>query len=715
MFPIFNRFTRTRAAEASSPRFPGVWQVIDRNGSAILNGVPLGYNSILLPDQQGNIVAHAGGELAVRQERLAHFIPDESEREGFASVARRLGPNPAWEHWFLVSPLRTDEANDDSLAEHLIKAIRQGLPDLQSVFDNPWTHLRHEEFPVAVSRARRVAGRAPEYLAAHSEDWGIRRRDSVEPSRILSVRIEEELAIYENRVAVRLTDLIDQSLGRLIRRVRNRLAMQAAAEDKSRYRSARFRWQRAFTLYGEAFLSGGRSLIDAWAEDTDQLEVLLELLRKVRRLTNSVLYRALPKSVDIPTSLQPTNLFTNHPHYAGVAALWREVTRSVGNRISNLQYQDGLQKSEAQFVKFCQLLCYRALQQLGFAPIESTEDSTTQKSLDLLRERDFETVRVSTDAYGFLTIDSPETSEYRALRIAPLFACLDALQKGTADEAMLSALLEDIKAAGHCVLVLYPPSGAELADVRLQSIGNGESTPIDCGFLPVSAWELTSVEKVSRAINWHILNRKYRNYPPEIDGVPRDIGDRLKKMHEHFRIIPKREGAFHLIEPGSVTVVNREIEDLKRRSKAKPYSGAGKDLNAIERFRTRLEACEADLDRLRVCPVCKEQVIAPLSPRENGAYECLCERCNSSWGLNRCADCGKLYPFLGVMMPEDARPSLVGWVDDILGRDVLATPCWMERTGKRYICPDCGTCPNSKHEMGRTCARCKSGSNVPLE
>ena len=78
-------------------------------------------------------------------------------------------------------------------------------------------------------------------------------------------------------------------------------------------------------------------------------------------------------------------------------------------------------------------------------------------------------------------------------------------------------------------LILYPPSvSSEPAHISemllhgLHSLGNDDVSVAErnLGFLPVSPWEISSVERSARALRWVSMGRFLQQYPPRIETPP---------------------------------------------------------------------------------------------------------------------------------------------------------------------------------------------------
>lgn len=97
----------------------------------------------------------------------------------------------------------------------------------------------------------------------------------------------------------------------------------------------------------------------------------------------------------------------------------------------------------------------------------------------------------------------------------------------------------------------------------------------------------------------------------------------------------------------------------------------------------------------------------PILPKIGKCSTNHCQQCETNWGLQRCGQCQTNYPYikLGEANPEISDRS-IGWCDRVLGRDVLAVPCFADNSLQFYICSNCGSCGNSSQSSSYSCQRC---------
>ena len=181
----------------------------------------------------------------------------------------------------------------------------------------PHLHVEVERVPLA--KARRLPIKAASYLASHTEDWERPLILSVLPKRILSEVRQDQIDIYENRVAARLVDHLVRYLDRRISVVRKWLKVFQDKEDYSNAVGGTYlRRQRISKLWGEAIdANETRKRAQATLEELERLKY------RLMGLMESPLYRDVPRRADVAPTLQTTNILANDQNYRRVAELWR--------------------------------------------------------------------------------------------------------------------------------------------------------------------------------------------------------------------------------------------------------------------------------------------------------------------------------------------------------------------------------------------------------
>ena len=174
-----------------------------------LNSVPVGTPSeYLLPDSHGAwSILSEGGAHRETGTFPQHSLPTENDVSTLIAIGTlvKTAELCGWEELDQLAPTVQGLGNKIRLTS-LEQAILKYLPYLEEACMRPKAYLKVETTRVYISQARRVPARATSYLAAHTEDWESSTLRSVRPKRVLSEVLEDELDIYENRVAVRLVD-----------------------------------------------------------------------------------------------------------------------------------------------------------------------------------------------------------------------------------------------------------------------------------------------------------------------------------------------------------------------------------------------------------------------------------------------------------------------------------------------------------------------------
>jgi hypothetical protein len=590
-------------------------------------------------------------------------------------------------------------------ATPLDEAIDSNLQHLEAVFRRPRQTLRTTQERVPLAQARRVPERATEALVSHPEDWERRRATSIEPLRVLALFSEDDLDLYENRVAVRLLDGLLAYVGHRIEGVGKRLSMaQEAAEcvsSDSAARGGHWRNKRVGDLvrkYYRQESSGSRHLLE------DRLAKLQAVRSRLLRCQDRPLYGAVDQRAvrALGQAMQPTNILVNDPEYRKVAELWRAWVAHVSDDEGDEARVRRRQRDSASFDRFVRILAVRALDALGWSTA-AAEPLVAGARVALHSKGSDITLHCQSD--GTLEI---ACGRYR-LRIAPVLCGLTA-DNLTAVETDLANHCQDRPSdLDLCVVLLGGPAGstdAATTNPRTHSpmlAGWGSPTTI-----LVSPFEWDSQERLGRALNiWltrHCLPEFGHLLPaPSLPGLV--LPGWLKRVD--------RSGRTHVatVQPptnGEAAVFREQARDLQRRAargaagKAPDQAAARKIDEAIERI---LAAAEG-LRELSRCPLCNDPgEWEPRIDSQPWTWWCRCANCASEWGTRACGCCHKPYPVLrpGNVDAPPAAHRAHDWRDLTFGRDLWSQPCADPDRWGVFRCSHCGSC-------GDACGGCAAVS-----
>lgn len=734
--PFYDRLTGSTSSSLADGTF-GRWQVQAVDGlPSTQNGILAEPGAYLVPDARGAFSVGNGagtftGSFAAPQ------LPSEFDAGAIVALGRILDDlinHGAGLHaWLRTAPLvpgmskRTEVLTfEHDIAEHLAA--------LEAVCHRPRTYLQVEVERVPAARARRVPVKSLNYLAAHMEDWEQVTLCGVRPRRVLALVPDDEIDIYENRVAARLVDHLDAYLRHRIQEVKrlNRFFLEAADYGEDAAVGWHRRRHRIFSLWG---LEADDAAV---LKSTRTLRLLERLQRQVAGLKDSRLHRAVPKRTQLGTSLTQTNILANDPRYVRVARLWHLWARNGHARPrSSAQVYAEQQALCRGFTAFCVLLLVHALDQLHYT-CNSGEALRPGSALLLESPQDACVLEWKTDDTLVLrTVAGPAL-----LRIIPLPSMLKGLLAIRPQE--IAALLG---AAQPGTLILYPAAPLDAVNAtalpgaaRLHSIGNDlAKEQVGIGALPVSPWSIASVERVARALRYALLAPQFLAYPPAFDALDGELlafrtlpfvatdGKRWKltrpprrqeqaqlrldtvlgdaqleaerQRHELSRVMQERRANLDNDRiRGSLNEQKTRLDRLVKEAEAH-YA-------ALTQFKESFERSVEKLLSLLLCPICGQVEQEPYRgfQAHDGTFQCACAACETTWGSKTCIHCRTRFAFMWpkvALPPLEERPSTAGWVDDLLGCDVLAVPCARSPALEpSYICPACGDCPCCQPHSG---------------
>ena len=682
---------------------------------------PSGYWNVLTSEghrQSGTIVrSHAPEDLEAESVRTIGDKLDELTKDG-----------AGWFEWIDVVPLVPGMSDQLDLLP-LERLVREHFGHLETVCRKPRAHLHVETERLPVSKARRVPAAAASYLAAHTEDWDRPLLRSILPKRILAEVRQDQIDIYENRVAARLLDNLGAYLNGRIGEVRRLLKV---FKDKANYSASIAgtyqRERRISQLWGES-IDANEGLIKA----ERALENLEALKYRLMGLLGSPLYGEVPRRAYVATTLKSTNILANDQHYRRVADLWREWARTgAGLTQSPSELHAEAQSLSRGLDAFVMLLTVRALDILGYEPSEAAleEPIARGKSLPVQGHGIHLTLTWCSDGTIGVAVGK------RDLAIVVLTANLAA----GGDERVRESLRQireafDERGAGQ-LLVLFLSSNDGRAStegellVSLHTVGNDPRHALaGAGCLPVSPWEIGSTERVARALRWFLSSAGFLDYPLKV-VVPEGVRD-LIDLRPHARWLTSMDGGatvelrtppqdyeWEALDVESTAKAEEatlqaaranhqrltdELREAVRRGKTGSLASQKHDAHeevlqresiakASNELAERLRDARARALALLDCPTCGKSADpeSDFEPRDRGCFRCECRGCGTTWGTQLCGD-GHRY---ASMLPSgdfvDVDQQGFGWEDRVYGCDILALPARRSDGQWGFVCPECG-------------------------
>lgn len=683
-----DRLTGEKRSLPEEPVVPGQWRYVAA-APLELRGALARAGDLLLPGEDGRLGCPDLAALEAEPRLVADAHAVRSLRL-FGERIAGLDGRP-WADWAGESPLLPLLKSDFEETE-LEREIAKRLGYLEAACRRPRSDLHAIAERQEVSRCKRPARRAPEVLAARSEDWERRTVWGVRPRRVLGLVREELLDLYENHVCVALVDHLErklrkrsQEIRRAVRQLRQRGDYQALTGGDN-YRRA----HRMLALWGEAV--EGQALLPLAEKLLRRIEALR---RRVLALMDSSLYRAIGRRHGRAVRLRMTNVLTNDETYREVALLWRACAaeRKKGEVEPDERWLMEQQAAQG-FEDYAFLCLLRALSNLGYAP----ED----RQVPVGRAGEWRLL----GGAGSLTLrwDEPGPSvlcEHR--RELLRFVCLPATLAGS---GAISGWLATLPRVDSLALVYLPVEreAAEPEDLRrLLSLGNEGDGPGPMLFT-AAPWDLESVERFARALRWRIWGDLYRRYPERVD-LPescRALRDRPEWARaERDQLVVVQPVAPHEEHWTALDEMCLQQDIAAREAQAKldacPTRGRRSHLrlrkSLVEQNERRTAATVlqrgisealAVTERLCACPVCFERAQPRQFDHTEEEFRCRCYDCGATWGLRTCNACRHRLPFIEFDGNEPSRDTRT--TVRRCGADILALPL----AEGIFLCPECG-------------------------
>jgi hypothetical protein len=691
---------------------PGRWWLPSCPTGAVMNGIEVADGARVVPRRdrswslQCDRFARRDGEFS--QCVIASSADTDALSQMNGQFEAMLASRAVWDEWVAASPL-APRLDDYLRIRTFDEILEENLVFLETVCATPRTHLKVESDLVPTARARRVARQAIARLASHREDWERPTVLGVRPRRVLCLVPDENADIYENRLAARLVDHLRLYLRVRLARLADIRRMLSQISDHASGAASGHHWRRD-RLYA---LWAGAVRDDAAADVAVHTQARLDALYiRVLGLLDSPLYRAVPHGAPV-SGLRYTNILSNDPHYRKVATLWKRWTELGAARpLSDQQVYERQQSVCSAMSWFSWLVVARAAEQLHLQPEESFR-STAVDDLPIQLVGPVVDCTITPPRDAVVTIRCGNV----AIRVVGVPAVLDG-ETGGDIESLRRQLCDAATGASedHVLLLHLPASrGQASAPAELHPSANLHSacawepgTPpgAKLSMLPISPWDIASVERVARYLRWHLHAPQLLAYPPKvrfsIPSTPAGMEWATRgESRDEWRVLRRPK----LREKGLADLLSTARDALYKAAASaggKAAQSARRDVDErTEQLGVQTEAAFAKIDRLCVCPVCwDDHGSLELLDVATAAFSVECSGCSSVWGVFRCR-CGTRFPVIQLQNIERLVNGFSfrgdGWIDALLGCDVLSVPCPHSVGKVSLVCPGCRQCACSTH------------------
>lgn len=322
-----NRITGSEGADHLQAPNGALGAFLLKGPDVRLNYVPIKNSSYLIPNEQG--VARVDlGEMVLEQNFDCPMLEQTHLGLSLSNIAEELALAETFHDFKAISPL-ISKIEDRLGLTGFEQLLIEELFHLEHITRFPDMRLDRIEEKQPVSRVSRFSNRSLPELSAHSEGWLRRKYKSVIPRQVLSLRIDEEMDIYENRVTARLIREVITYLNKRIDLELKQLEAFFKEIEKILERHTHINrpiWHRKvhrnYELIGKAWQGGMHEHRDKTRKTHDLLSTARQRLLAMLGLP---FFSKVHGYTQLGRNLHLTNRFQNHPHYRSVFFLWEEL------------------------------------------------------------------------------------------------------------------------------------------------------------------------------------------------------------------------------------------------------------------------------------------------------------------------------------------------------------------------------------------------------
>lgn len=247
----------------------------------------------------------------------------------------------------------------DSITKDIdVSLIAEYVDKLPHIFQKPKQHLKqvNEVRPAAI--VSRIGQESISHLASHSEHWKGIKVNGLVPERLLARTLEDDYAIYENRVVKTLVDKLYKDV-KFLKEENVDCSMQMRMDDGHSLSSE----QKNYYHAREVLLRGMDDDSIAWNQmllDEQRISIG-RILICLSQCKSSPLYRLLKKQKAVTGKIKKTNIFMMDKYYKEVYRLWELL-----NNKQEYSLYDDVKDIDIEYEIFCKILFLFSLKYFHF-------------------------------------------------------------------------------------------------------------------------------------------------------------------------------------------------------------------------------------------------------------------------------------------------------------------------------------------------------------
>ena len=255
--------------------------------------------------------------------------------------------------------------------ETTLNKIIHALPALKRIFSNPITRLTDVYNVLPIESVRVINNLSMSHASRHSENWGDITNGELKPKKLMTLDREEDYALYENILFVKLIKMILSFVQKNLRLLKD---MLYATRNLSFNLLERTNHLNYFLALGKLHLSYARTQ-DAYHPVYERcLEKLLFIDNALRSKLHAPIFRNCRK-INAKLTLKKTNIFRLHKDYRQVYLLLKWFT--AGKEDISETLFDNLTARDS-YAAYCNMLAVFAAGHFNF-------NFSVKKRLNFLR------------------------------------------------------------------------------------------------------------------------------------------------------------------------------------------------------------------------------------------------------------------------------------------------------------------------------------------
>lgn len=245
--------------------------------------------------------------------------------------------------------------------EVILKSISDAMPSIIHIFEKPYLHLKETEELLPIEAVRKINADTLGYAAVHSQLWDGGSPGELRPRRLMTEKIDDDYAIYENRLFAATVNRILEYLEKNGISLRNRILTSRTLNFNL---LEHLNHRNYFLGLGQLYTGYSRNFEDKNPRAVKDYSAILKINRALRSRLHYRVYRNNRNTPDI-VHPKTTNVLLMNRYYNSVYRL--NTFLREANPLPEPLSDEGCAEFYRRYSRYCAAMLLFSVINFGFS------------------------------------------------------------------------------------------------------------------------------------------------------------------------------------------------------------------------------------------------------------------------------------------------------------------------------------------------------------